>query len=355
MTVVAVSHGYPPAWPLGGEVSLHRTMVALGGDTAVLTRTNEPYSIDGVKVFPIGIADVLDINADPTPLVWQLAKLDATVVIGQNELSLPAVKAARVLGIPSMVSVHTPPRHGRRIAQAVKECDAAIYNTQTSATEWGEPASLVVHPPVGPLPPKPRTLPKGDAYTCLSNLRNKGAGSVLELAALMPGQRFIIVRSPAEITNGLQDFDEIAARLPNVEVHPRVTPCDVADKYLSRTRILLVPSWMETYGMAAIEAAGHGIPTIGITNAHVTEGIGDAQYGIPPSNLDPRASLEGLTQGVATIEANYAAWSKRARERAEYIATRQAQELARLVEWLPTHPRLSDHSRRRRALTIRTR
>lgn len=325
-------------------------MVALGGGTAVLTRTDEPYDIDGVKVLPINIADVLNVNADPTPLVWQLAKLDATVVIGQNELSLPAVRAARILGIPSMVSVHTPPRYGRNIAQAIKECDAAIYNTQTSATEWGEPRSLVIHPPVGPLPPKPHTLPKGDAYTCLSNLRNKGVGPVLELAALMPEQRFIVVRSPAEITNGLENFDEIVARLPNVEVMPRVSPCDVADKYLSQTRILMVPSWYETYGMSTLEAAGYGIPTVHVETPHVLEGIGDAAYLIPP-----RSSVEGLAQGVATIESDYAAWSKRARERAEFIATRQAQELARFVEWLPTHPRLSDHSRKRRALTILTR
>jgi hypothetical protein len=85
------------------------------------------------------------------------------------------------------------------------------------------------------------------------------------------------------------------------------------------------------------------------------EGIGDAQYGIPPSNLDPRSTLEGLTQGVATIESDYTAWSKRARERAEFIAERQVRELAHFVEWLPTHPQLTDRQRARRAATIRAR
>lgn len=349
MSAVAVTHGYPPEWALGGEVSLHRTMAALGNSASVLTRTDEPYDIDGVNVFPIGITDVLNANADPAPLVRQFAELEATVVIAQNELGLPAVRAARELGIVSVVCVHVPPRFGRGILQSVREADAAIYNTQTSATLWGEPKSLVIHPPVGPLPKKPRSLPKGDAYTCLSNLRNKGAGPILELAALMPEQRFILVRSPAEITNGLANFDEIVAKLPNVEVVPRVTPDEVYTKYLSQTRILLVPSWMETYGMSAIEAAGYGIPTVGITNEHVMEGIGDAQYGIPP------LSLPGLIAGVKAIEEDYADWSHRARERAEFLAERQERELDRFVEWLPTHPAFTDGQRRRRAATIRSR
>lgn len=349
MTVVAVTHGYPPEWALGGEVSLHRTMVALGGNTAVLTKTKKPYDIDGVNVVPIKLTDVLNVYADHTPLIDQFTELGATVVIGQNELSLPTVLAARKLGIPSLVSVHAPPRWGRGIAEAVRQADAAIYNTQTSAALWGEPHSLVIHPPIGPLPPKPRTLPKGDAYTCLSNLRNKGAGPILELAALMPNQRFIIVRSPAEITNGLKDFDMIAATLPNVEVVPRVTPAEVATKYLSQTRILLVPSWYETYGMSTIEAAGYGIPTIHVDTPHVREGIGGAAYLIPP------LSVPGLIAGVNAIENDYAAWSQRAREQAEFLATRQTKELARFVEWLPTHPALDEKQRRRRATTIRMR
>ena len=349
MSVVAVTHGFPPAWPLGGEVSLLRTLAALDGDVNVLTRTDEPYGIDGVNVHPIGITDVLNVNADPAPLVRQFVELDASVVIAQNELSLPAVLAARTLGIPSLVSVHAPPKWGSGIRQAVREADAAIYNTQTSAELWGEPKSLVIHPPIGPLPQKPRALPKGDAYTCLSNLRNKGAGPILELAAMMPEQRFIIVRSPAEITNGLENFDEIAGKLPNVEVAPRVAPDQVYDKYLSQTRILLAPSWYETYGMSTIEAAGFGIPTIHVDTPHVREGIGDAAFLIPPLNLP------GLIAGVKAIEEDYAAWSHRARERAEFLAARQKEELARFVEWLPTHPALTEAQRRRRAATIRAR
>lgn len=337
MRVVAVTHGYPgrSGWNMGGEVSLHRTLVALGGDVTVLTRTDAPYEIDGVKVFPIAVPDVLDVDADPVPLVTQLAEHGATVVVAQNELSLPTVRAARTLGIPSVVSVHTPPRYGAGVRQAVHEADAVVYNTQAAADEWGTPDPLVIHPPIGPLPPKPATPPRGDAYLALSNLRNKGVKPVIDLARRVRRQRFIIVRSPAESTHGLPGFDQIAARLPNVEVAPRVAPDEVADVYLSQARILLVPSRYETYGMSTIEAAGYGIPTVHVDTPHVREGIGDAAWLIPP------LSLPNLMRGVGEIEADYEAWSTKARARAERLAERQVVELAAWREWLPTVKRRS--------------
>jgi hypothetical protein len=326
--IAAVTHGYPglSGWSMGGEVSLHRTLTALNEPVTVLTRTPKPYVLDGITVQPITIADVLNIDADPTPLVWQLAKLDATTVIAQNELSAPAVKAAHTLGIPAIVSIHTPPRYGRHLREAVRTADAVIMNTHQSAQEWRHPRTFVLHPPISALPPKPRT-PTGTHYTLLSNLHNKGVRIVLELASRMPDKRFLIVRSPAEITHGIEGFNELAAALPNVTVKPRVSP-ERVHEYLAPTRILLVPSKMETYGLSAIEAAGYGIPTVGITNMHVAEGISDAQYGTSPLNVDETA------QGIATIEAGYATWSTKARARAEAIMERQTRELTALPEWI---------------------
>jgi glycosyltransferase involved in cell wall biosynthesis len=302
-------------------------MVAARGDKYVLTKTDSPYTFEGVHAVNIDTPNVLDIKADPRPIAKQLEELNAKVVIGQNELSLPAVKAASMVGAVSVVNVHTPPKYGRGIQQAVIDADYAIYNTQTSATQWGEPNALVVHPPISPLPKD--TLSGGDAYTLLSSLANKGVQVVLDLAKQYPNQRFIIVRSPAEPTHGIEDLMEQAARLPNVELHPRVSPEEVV-KYFKQTRILLVPSRYETYGMSTIEAAGYGIPTVHVDTPHVREGIGEAAILVPP------LSLMATAEGIETIEENYQEYADKARARAEWLDARQKIELEQFADFIDT-------------------
>jgi hypothetical protein len=341
MTVVALSHGYPPLWNMGGEVSLHRSMMAVKGERVVLTNTKAEYYIDGIRVTQINTPNVLNINANPSPIAEQLKDLNASVVIAQNELSLPAVLAANSSGAVSIVSVHTPPKYGKGIREGVVYADYAVYNTETSARQWGEPNAVVVHPPISPLPDK--VTPTGDAYTCLSSLKNKGVEVMLSLAEMYPNKRFIIVRSPAEPTHGIPNLEELAAKLPNVELHPRVDPKDVY-KYFEQTRILLVPSRYETYGMSAIEAAGYGIPTVHVDTPHVREGIGDAAVLVSPLNVAETAN------GIDLIENNYDSYSFNARARAEWLYFRQEKELEQFSKFINAIKKPADNSLRQKAV-----
>ena len=342
-TVVALSHGYPPFWNMGGEVSLHRTMLAVPGPKYVLTGTEQDYTFEGVAAKKINTPDVLDIMANPLPIAEQLMEINADVVIGQNELSLPAVKAAQLSGAVSIVNVHTPPRYGGTIREAMVATDYAIYNTKTSAIEWGEPNALVVHPPINAVPD--HLLQDGDAYTLLSSLTNKGVTVVLELARRYPNKRFIIVRSPAEPTHGLPDIEERVAKLPNVELHPRVPPEEV-HKYLAQTRILLVPSRYETYGMSGIEAAGYGIPCVHVDTPHVREGIGDAAVLVPPLDINATA------RAIDIIENNYYEYSVKARERAEWLQNRQVEELKNFAEFIENVSKPPVHQLQKRGSSI---
>jgi glycosyltransferase involved in cell wall biosynthesis len=341
MKIVALSHGYPPFWNMGGEVSLHRTMTALNGEKYVLTNVEEPYVFDGINVQQINLDNVLKININPRPVTYQLRKMKADVVIGQSQLSLVAVHAAYDSGAISIVNVHAPPRFGKSIMKAVSLADYAIYNTQESANLWGEPNGFVLHPPISPLPEKISN--KGDAYTVLSSLINKGVEVVLYLAKLYPDKRFIIVRSPAESTHGLPDLEERVAKLPNVELHPRVPPEEVY-KYLEQTRILLVPSMYETYGMSAIEAAGYGIPCVHVNNEHVREGIGDAAILVSPLDVNETA------KGIETIEKNYEEFSRKAREKAEWLYDRQLNELENLKDFIDNLKKNKNRTLRKRVI-----
>ena len=338
MNIVALTHGYPPLWNMGGEVSLHRSLVPLIGDKFVLTAIDKDYVIDGVTVKKIHAKDVLNIYTDAMAIAKQLGKLRANVVIGQNELSLAAVSAAKEIGAISIVNVHTPPKYGRNIRSAMLASDYAVYNTRASAIEWGEPEAFVLHPPINELPK--RKNPNGDAYTLLSSLVNKGVEVVLELAKRYPDKRFIIVRSPAEPTHGLKDIEKIVKKLPNVELHPRVAPEEVY-KYLEQTRILLVPSKYETYGMSALEAAQYGIPCIHVDTPHVREGIGEAAILIPPLDTDAAA------RGIEEIEKNYKEYSKRAKERFDFIKERQETEIKDFVSFIANIKKPRDWQTRR--------
>lgn len=343
MSVVALSHGYPPLWNMGGEVALHRAMTAIRSNKYVLTATQKPYEFEGVGVRQIDTPNVLDVAADPKPISRQLIELGATSVIGQNELSMAAVLAADIIGVPSVVNVHTPPKYGGGIKSAMRAADFAVYNTQTAATEWGEPKALVLHPPISAIPNKISN--KGDAYTLLSSLKNKGVETVIELAKRYPDKRFIIVRSPAEPTHGLANVEEVVEDIPNIELHPRVAPEDV-HKYFKQTRILLVPSRYETYGMSAIEAAGYGIPCVHVDTPHVREGIGEAAVLVPPLNVEATAS------GIDKIEASYTYYSEMARSRAEWLQDRQVRELERFAEFMEYIQKPVDNRFRKRAVVL---
>lgn len=322
MTLLALTHGYPPDWALGGEVSMHRMLKAVTTrPVAVLTDTPEPREFEGVPVHPLHIPNLLDPNADPALIAQHLQELGAEVVLAQNELSLPGVRAARLLGIPSIVSVHTPPRFGAGVKAALPLADHVIYNTQASAIEWGEPTAIVIHPPLDDAPLAEFAVPTGDAYTLLSSLTHKGVPVVFELADALPEQRFIVVESPA-VSMELPDLRAQVARRPNVELHPRVSPEQVAERYLAQTRILLVPSRYETYGMSALEAASMGIPSVHVDTPHVREGIGEAAELIRP--LHGQDALAA----VQRIEAEYAERSRRAWGRAKLVRSRQQPELA---------------------------
>lgn len=329
--IVAVTHGYPPRWNMGGEVALHRLLMSTPDvERVVLTYAPEPYELEGIRVEQV---DAPTTFADPNirsedlanKLLWeytdsikaQLSKHEPDLVIVQNELSLVTVNACKQLGIPSLVSVHTPPRYGSGIRQAVLEANYRLFNTVTSARQWGFPTALVVHPMMAELPEKPDQLPEGKHYTLLSSLGHKGVGVLAKVAQKMPTQPFIVVRSPASSMENL----EVLQGLTNVRVAPRVDPDEVALYYYSDTRVLLVPSRYETYGMSAIEAAGYGIPSVHVDTPHVREGIG---FG---AELVPALNHEATYQAILTIEQRYSEYSVKARARAEELWHRQSLEL----------------------------
>lgn len=309
MTLTAFLHGYPPDWSMGGEISTHRTLSVVPGSVVFTPQTVDGYVLDGVTVLPASMSIEEDAKA-----------IGASILFAHSTLSRATVRAARRLRIPSILAVHAPPRFAADLRAAWPAARVRLYNTEAARKDWKDPRGWLLHPPAGQ-PPTEVVAGDGDALTVTSSLLNKGASRVLELARLLPDRRFIIVRSPAHVTHGAPSFEEDAASLDNVEVWDRLHPRMMSVLW-AETRVLLVPSRYETYGLVALEAAWHGIPSVHVDTVHVREGIGEA------ARLLRSHSVEELGAAVEEVEKDYLLWSARAHNRVHELAEREARELA---------------------------
>lgn len=312
MTLSAFLHGYPPLWSMGGEISTHRTLRTVPG-SVVFTETPEDYTLDGVSVRQITNVTIQGVMTDAK-------SSGASVLFAHSTLSQVTVQAARRLKIPVILAVHAPPRFAADLRKAWSAAKVRLYNTEAARTEWNDHKGWLLHPPVGK-PPMIDSVGPHDALTLTSSLLNKGVTQTLELARLWPDRRFIIMRSPAHRTHGAVDFEDEVARLKNVEVWDRLHPDDM-NRLWAETRVLLVPSRYETYGLSALEAAWHGIPSVHVDTIHVREGIGDA------ARLLSSQTVGELEAAVQEVEQEYGLWSDMARTRMEHLAHRERRELA---------------------------
>jgi hypothetical protein len=314
VTLTAFLHGYPPLWSMGGEMSTHRTLRAVPG-AVVFTKTLKGYEFEGVSVKPLTGTSLQCIRDDAEAA-------GASILFGHSTLSEDTIRAAKRMRLPSILSVHAPPRFGTDLRRAWSSATVRLYNTEAARNDWRDRKGWILHPPVG----EPSELPTGprNALTLTSSLVNKGAGRVLKLATRRNDQRFIIVESPAHSTHGDPRFWEQAEKLDNIEIWPRLHPNEMG-RLWAETRVLLVPSRYETYGMAALEAAWHGIPSVHVDTPHVREGIGTA------ARLLKSTSFDELDHALTEVELEYETWSDRAFDRVGRLAQRESAELARFA------------------------
>ena len=151
MTLVAFLHGYPPGWSMGGEVSTHRTIRAVPG-SVVFTDCDEEYELDGVRVLPLLGTHTEDIKQ-------ATASVDGTCLYAHSSLSAPTVRAAKMMGLPSILAIHSPPRFGTDLRRAWHRATVRLYNTEISRKERNDPMGWLLHPPAGLT--RSRPLPDG--------------------------------------------------------------------------------------------------------------------------------------------------------------------------------------------------
>lgn len=244
VNVVGVLPIYPPCQPVGSFLATHellKRLVARGHSVTVYRRMRGgvPHDHDGVLAL-----------AGHDDAVVTAAIAAAHLVIshcGDDEF---AATTAAEHDVPNVRLAHSPQPTARFEGAAL-----AVFNSHSLAAEvaWDGP-QIVVHPPR-------RTgtdAQPGTKVTLVNLTYEKGGELFWRLARSAPHIDFLAVEGGWG--------KQIVERRPNVV---KTLPTqDIAAIY-AQTRILLMPSSRESWGMVGHEAMACGIPVI----AHPTPGL----------------------------------------------------------------------------------
>lgn len=169
---------------------------------------------------------------------------DCDVIISQMEWARDAGMIARSRGRKFVQIMHNDNQQSRE--HVALGADLTICNTEWLRKELG--GDIVLHPIVRM--EKHATTP-GECVTLVNLIPEKGAVLFYQLSALRPDLQFMGV---------MGGYGRQLSNVPGVTIVDN-TPF-MREMVWSKTKVLLMPSTYESYGMAAVEAMCSGIPVI---------------------------------------------------------------------------------------------
>ncbi|MFJ5037942.1 glycosyltransferase family 4 protein [Streptomyces parvulus] len=313
--VVAWIHYGVPYRRAGSETMLHTMMQALkaAGLPVLVVCSSMPeappaWEVDGVPYVRLG--------TQPAELL--LARMRPDVLVTHHNYAARATVVARRVGARPVMLIHSDLHYSARSLAA--RPDLLVINTEwvraslaPRYVEVTELPTLVVRPPVRP--EEHRTERAGDRVTLVNMSADKGVETWRAVAGALPDLPFLGVAG----AHGQQLTLPCPA---NARIIGQTS--DMRGDVWARTRLLLMPSLYESYGMAAVEALASGIPVIAHPTPGLREALGDAAVFID------RADTAAWTDAVRTLYADGPARdaaTAAARERSAYLAERSAREL----------------------------
>lgn len=300
-------HAFPPEFNAGSEhmlVSMLRPLIGRGHEVTVwLSRhgpATEEYEYRGIRVVPLAAR-----------LDFPSAARQADVLVSHFE-SVPATASlARSYGKPLVVVCHNTHRPTFRDV-AAGGAALAVYNSQWMRVEaelfFAEyPASvrpandLVVRPPV--VAAEYAVHRPGDRVTLINCNPDKGGHVLEQLAKRMPDTRFLAV-------TGAYGW-QVRPELPNVEILDHVRGEEMREKVYARTRVLLMPSSYESWGLTGVEALAAGRPVVAHPTPGLCESLGEGGIFVDRNDL---AGYEAVLRKLDT-PTEYQLAAKRAKAR----------------------------------------
>jgi len=272
MRIGAVVPMYPPESRVGSWLSTHeflKVLNAAGHDVVAnpVMSGGPEYLLDGVRVVP-GLERMEETVAG------------ADVVISHLGDSGHAHRLAVYHNIPSVRMVHGLIGHDALRQMSDSPPDLLVFNSESSALIARHRCPhIVVHPIFDRQAFE--TTP-GDRVTFVNLSDSKGVAMFQKLVRFMPDVQFLGVKG------GYGAQRSVVGR--NVEV----VACtqNMRDDVYARTRVLLMPSKAETWGMVGVEAMCSGIPVMASPTPGLKESLGDAGVFVEQNNF--KGWIEGL-------------------------------------------------------------
>ena len=285
MNILFNIHLYPPYHNCGSEYYAHhinKYLISKGHNVrvvlnqAVMHNIKVPYTIDGVDVFgPNGSTD---------QYLW------ANVLLTHLDFTHPTIQIGNIINKPVINVIHNSHPYPEIInAQRNNFC---IYNSQwiKNKLNYNWP-SVVFTPPVDYRYFDLGMFPRENEYITLINLdENKGGFIFRRLAEAMPNKKFLAVKGSYSEPHYFGQANNFP---PNVTVMPN-TP-NIKEVY-AKTRILIMLSRYESWGMTATEAMCNGIPVVCTPTEGLKENCADAGIYIPAREEPERDANHMITK-----------------------------------------------------------
>lgn len=268
MNILCSIHLYLPRHGSGAEWMIHninKHLISKGHNVRVLLhqanhyKITNNYTFDGVDVFPPNA------NLIEGMFRW------ADVVFTHLDYTRWTIHTAKLYRKPVFHLIHNSHPYPEIIDAEHKQ--HIIYNSLwlKELLSYNFP-NFVIRPPIDWRKYDTQTS-TGDKITLINLNENKGGKIFAEIAKALPHKSFLGV---------LGSYDEqITQDLPNL-TYIKNNP-NILDAY-RQTRILLMPSEYESWGMAATEAMCSGIPVICTETPGLKENCGKAGIYIKDRN-----------------------------------------------------------------------
>lgn len=263
MQIVAYVHFMMPYHYAGSEImilNLLKVAQLNGHDVSVIATYEKEapaeWEYEGIKCFtPTSEFSGFEL----------LTRLAPDLILTHHDVTVYASAYAKYLNVPLVQLIHNNGINNPGPHPELKHgADFIIWNTEWVRDWYGERydhiPSVIVHPPV--FAEQHATTP-GDLVTLVNLNMNKGAGIMYSLAERLPHVEFLGV----EGGHGNQVFE----MWPNVTFQQQTT--DMKNDVWKRTKVLLVPSIYESYGMVAVEALASGIPVLAAPTPGLQESL----------------------------------------------------------------------------------